>query len=63
MVYSGLNESEIKWLGQVRNFDKIGGQFDIKPKNKIKKYTLNLINKLITRLMVKDKFWNLDNCS
>ena len=31
MVYSGLNESEIKWVGQVRNFDEMGGQFDIKP--------------------------------
>ena len=30
-VYSGLHESEIFWVGQVRFFDEMGGQFDIKP--------------------------------
>ena len=34
MVYSGLNESEIFWVGQVRFFDEMGGQFDIKPDKK-----------------------------
>ena len=28
-VYSGLHESEIFWVGQVRFFDEKGGQFDI----------------------------------
>ena len=30
-VYSGLHESKIFWVGQVRFFDEMGGQFDIKP--------------------------------
>ena len=42
-VYSGLHESEIFWVGQVRFFDEMGGQFDIKPLYYyMHKHTINL---------------------
>ena len=31
MVYNGLNESPMKWVGQLRYFDVTGDLFDIKP--------------------------------
>lgn len=31
LVYSGLNESPLRCVGQVRYFDATSGEFDIKP--------------------------------
>ena len=33
LVYSGLNESPLRRVGQVRYLDVMSGQFDIKPEN------------------------------